>query len=186
MTKKINPSHFISKVLRHNPALADLTVDPAGWVETSKLFDAIQSRKPSYTIEQFESEILTNERYSFSDESHAKVRADYGHSIGLRLEDLCGSPNTPPDILYHGTERQVKDSILASGIHRQKRDHVFLTDSPEVARAKAMRRHTPPAVIIIDAKKMAEDGYAFYHAKNDIWLAYDIPKEYILEAKDWI
>ena len=61
-----------------------------------------------------------------------------------------------------------------------------MTDSGEIALKKAMRRHTPPAVIIVDAKKMAEDGYAFYHPKANIWLTYEVPKEYILEAKDWI
>ena len=186
MKKKITPSHLISKILRHNPALANVTPDCAGWIDASKLFQAIKTRNPSFTMEEFETEILTNERYSFFDESHSKVRADYGHSIGLKLEDLCASPSVPPDILYHGTERQVKDSILADGIHRQKRDHVFLTDSGEVAMKKAMRRHTPPAIIVIDAKKMAEDGYAFYHVKNDIWLVYEVPKEYILEVKNWI
>ena len=186
MSKKMTPSRFILKVLRHNPALANVTPDRAGWVDTSKLFHAIKSNHPSYTMEEFEEEILTNERYSFSDESHSKVRADYGHSIGLKLQDLCGSPSIPPDILYHGTERQVKDSILATGIHRQKRDYVFLTSCPEVAQKKAMRRHTPPAIIVIDAKKMAQDGYALYHVKNDIWLTYEVPKEYILEAKNWI
>ena len=186
MAKSIHPSLFISKVLRHNPALAHLTLDTAGWADAEELFLAIQSRKPSYSREQFEAEIVTNERYSFSDESHSKVRADYGHSVGLKLEDLCGSADVPPPLLYHGTERQVKESILEGGILRQKRDHVFLTDSGEIALKKAMRRHTPPAVIIVDAKKMAEDGYAFYHPKANIWLTYEVPKEYILEAKDWI
>ncbi|MDY3765983.1 MAG: RNA 2'-phosphotransferase [Lachnospiraceae bacterium] len=184
--QKKKPDHLLSKILRHNPDLVGITLDCAGWADTDTLFYAIQKNNPSYTMEAFEHAILSNERYSFSDESHTKVRADYGHSIGLRLEDLCGSPSTPPDILYHGTERDVKDSILASGIHRQTRDHVFLTDDPNVAMKKAMRRHTPPAIIVVDAKKMAEDGYALYHAKNDIWLAYDIPKEYILSVKDWV
>lgn len=183
MRKKKGSSHLILNSLRHNPALADLSLDPAGWADTLSLLQAIQKREPLYTMEQLEAEICSNERYSFSDDSHAKVRADYGHSLGLKLEDVYGVPSVPPSLLYHGTERQSRDSILASGIHKQKRDHVFLTDSLEVAMKKALRRRTPPAIIVVDAEKMSQDGYLFYHAKNEIWLTYDVPNAYILDIK---
>lgn len=184
--RKKTPAHFILNALRHHPDSAGIVLDQGGWVDTNLLLEAILKNYPAYSMEQLKEEILQNERYSFFDDSCQKVRADYGHSCGLKLENLFSSSSVPPAVLYHGTERQARDSILGSGIHRQKRDHVFLTDNLDVAMKKALRRHTPPAIIVVDAKKMEADGYLFYHVKNDIWLTYDVPKEYILDVKYFI
>lgn len=89
---------------------------------------------------------------------------------------MYDSPSKPPEILYHGTHLDVIDSIKKNGIIRylqlqKARDHIFLTDSIEVAIKKGFR-FGDSAVLPIKTLEMYEtDKFEFYHAKKR-YLAY--------------
>lgn len=132
---KKDVERIVTNLLRHSPKKYDLKLDKSGYCNTDELISVLNKhglKADKSTIE----EIGKNERFSFN-ENHTKIRADYGNSIGLKLSDMYDSPSKPPKILYHGTHLDVLGSIK-NGIVRypqlqKARDHIFLTDSIEVA-----------------------------------------------------
>lgn len=184
MEKKLekHASRLLVTALRHDPAILGLELDPAGYCLKTDARKALQEQ--GYPVSEEELEIiLQNERFGV-DPTGQKVRADYGSSIGLKLEDMYESSQIPPEILYHGTSADVLDSIKKNGVLRfakngkKPRDHVFMTESPAVAVKKGTRYGHGVALSIL-ARNMHEDGFLFYHVKNDIWLTDHIPPEYL-------
>lgn len=180
--RKRNVGNLVIKALRHNPQMLNLHIDKAGYCMIDELIKNLNSLGYEVDREIIE-KIAENERFSFN-ENHTKLRADYGNSIGLRLSDMYASNEMPPEILYHGTSYDAIQSIKQNGIVRfaknaKPRDHIFLTELRDVALRKGAR-HGTAVVLPIKAKEMHNDGYRFYHPKNDIWLIEDaIPQEYI-------
>lgn len=180
--RKRNVGNLVIKALRHNPQMLNLHLDKAGYCtidELIKNLNLLGYKVDRQTIEK----VAENERFSFN-KNHTKLRADYGNSIGLRLSDMYASNEMPPEILYHGTSYDAVPSIKQNGIVRfakngKPRDHIFLTELRDIALRKGAR-HGTAVVLPIKAKEMHNNGYKFYHPKNDIWLIEDaIPPEYI-------
>lgn len=174
---------IITGLLRHSPQKYDLKLDKSGYCNIDELISALKNHGFKADKSMIE-EISKNERFSFN-ENYTKIRVDYGNSIGLKLSDMYDSPSKPPKILYYGTHLDVIDSIKKDGIIRypqlqKARDHIFLTDSIEVAIKKEFR-FGDSAVLPIKALEMYEtDKFEFYHAKNDIWLIEkSIPSKFI-------
>ena len=141
---------FLSLVLRHNPAAAQITLERIVR-ENSK------------------------QRYSFNGD-HTKIRANQGHSIAVDVELRQAQP---PARLYHGTAMRFLESIRAQGITRQSRQHVHLSADYPTALAVGSR-HGRPVVLAIDAAAMARDGYVFYRSENGVWLCERVPWSYVL------
>ena len=40
-----------------------------------------------------------------------------------------------------------------------------------------------PVVLVIDAKRMAQDGVEFYLSENGVWMCDKVEKKYIIEQK---
>lgn len=173
----------LTRALRHNPELLELHPDKAGYCSVAEVIRGLRNRGFNVKREEIEAFAL-NIRFSFRNERHDAIRADYGNSIGLALADMYESPSEPPEILFHGSHADALSSIQKDGLIRfayggkKARDHVFLTESAEIALKKG-GRHGTSVVLPVLAAKMAADGYAFYHAKEDIWLTDHIPPEYI-------
>lgn len=155
----ITKSHKLSRLLRHDTTYP---FPKNGWRSVTDL-----TSNHHFTIQELEaivSEDLKG-RYEFSPD-HQHVRARYGHTIPVN-PDL--ETRTPPDVLYHGTAEHNIASILKTGISRQKRNYVHLSNTIDQA-SQVGARHGKPTVLAIDAKRMAEDGIVFYQARNGIWL----------------
>ena len=168
---KKKAGRIVTAVLRHSPEFLGLTCDKQGYVEVAALINALNNKGITADKELIET-IGANERFSFN-EKHTKIRADYGHSIGLKLDDMY-TPSEPPEYLYHGTYTEALDNIKKIGIIRfpkmeKARDHIFLTDNINVALKKG-GRHGNSVALSIRTKQMHKDGYKLYHVKNDIWL----------------
>lgn len=155
---------FMTYLLRHHPEAEGLQIDPnGGWVSVDDLLQILD-----ISLGELE-EIVTRDskgRFSFQSKSHERIRANYGHSIDV---DLGLKKIEPPDLLYHGTAERNLNRILESGIKKMNRRHVHLSKDPETAR-KVGRRHGKPAVIVIDAEKMHEDGKEFFLSGDETYL----------------
>lgn len=177
---------IITTALRHKPELLGIHIDKQGYCSVDELVSTL--RKNGHNVDKiFIDKVGENERFSFNSD-HSKIRADYGNSLGLKLSDMYLTAEQPPAVLYHGTSFESLEGIKQSGIIRfafgknKPRDHIFLTESKEVAKKKGAR-HGRSIVLPIDAIKMYNDCYLFYHAKLDIWLTDHVPTEYILFDK---
>lgn len=159
-------SKQISYLLRHKRRYTD----DRGFVSVEKvLFDT------GITFEDLVR--IVNEdkkqRYSFN-EDFSEVRANQGHSTGIKIELEC---KTPPDILYHGTATRFLNSIKGGGILKMSRDYVHLSSNLETA-IQVEKRHGDPVVLEVDAKHMHEDGIPFYLSQNGVWLVDKVDREY--------
>jgi putative RNA 2'-phosphotransferase len=125
---------------------------------------------------QLDEVVRTNDkqRFAFSPDG-SRIRANQGHSVEV---ELGHAPADPPAVLYHGTSADAVASIRASGLLKQKRHHVHLSERPDTATAVG-GRHGAPVVLAVDAARMRADGLAFYRTPNGVWLADAVPAAYL-------
>ena len=181
-----NYSKFISLVLRHEPKKHGIMLDEAGWTETDTLVECVQEYiHPSFNLTELEQVVQENnkKRFEFNSDK-SKIRARQGHSVQV---NLGYQPTTPPDILYHGSQvfgGSLK-GMLAMGISKMKRHAVHLSSDVNVAVEVGGRKGDSPCVVVIDSKKMYEDGFTFYVTGNNVWLTDNVPVQYIIEWKNF-
>jgi putative RNA 2'-phosphotransferase len=168
--------HYLGKrlayLLRHHPEAEGLAIDKqGGWVEVEDLI-----LKLEITLEDLKQVVAQDSkgRFSFENKSYRRIRANQGHSIEV---DLKLKRIVPPPILYHGTAQRFKESILQNGITRKGRHHVHLSKDMKSA-IKVGQRHGKPIIIIIDSKKMSQDGIPFFLSKNNVYLTKHVDSKY--------
>lgn len=174
-------SKFLCWVLRHSPAKVGLGLDQNGWADISELVKCSRNhgvdlnRTILYKIVETDSK----GRYEISRDLD-RIRATYGHSLPI---DLGLAPETPPDVLYHGTATRFLDSIMKHGITPGKRRFVHLSISPDAA-LDVGKRHGKPAILEIDTRKMHEEGIEFYQSSREIWITRSVPARYVRMVKN--
>jgi putative RNA 2'-phosphotransferase len=169
-------SKRLSLHLRHEPETLGLSLEPGGWVEVDDLIKGFSKAHFNITREQLETVVQENDKQRFSfDDTGLKIRANQGHSTEV---DLQLEPQTPPDVLYHGTATDVLETILHNGLKRMARHHVHLSTDKEMM-LKVGQRHGKPVLLKVKAKEMQEAGYKFYLSANGVWLTDEVPAEFL-------
>lgn len=201
--KKI--SRLMTKMLRHSPEQFGLQLDPEnGSCDLSGLLAAVRSRTgyEQTTEEDIRGVVRRSDKQRFEisesptgiengyapnaaaaaagsrDESfpaaavQPRIRARYGHSFG-RLSYPRG---TPPDVLYHGTNRSVLPSIREHGLLPMGREYVHLSADTHFA-ALAGRRRGKLVMLHLDTWAASEAGIVFYDAGSGVWLTEHVPAE---------
>jgi putative RNA 2'-phosphotransferase len=169
-------SKFMSLVLRHKPETIGLTLDENGWAGVNELIEKLNKNGAEASIVLIQEVVATNDKKRFAfNEDQTRIRASQGHSIAveLHLKEM-----TPPEYLYHGTAERFLDSILATGLQKQGRQHVHLSTTTETAKAVG-GRHGKPVILLVNAKEMHEKGYTFYLSENNVWLTEQVPVGFI-------
>ncbi|MFN3197240.1 MAG: RNA 2'-phosphotransferase [Bradymonadia bacterium] len=172
-------SKFISLLLRHQPQLAGLSPDRAGWVPVDGLLEGMHRKGTSIDRALLDEIVRTDEkgRYSFTADG-TRIRANQGHSIDV---DLGYDTVEPPPVLYHGTSTRNLDAIKAQGLKRMNRHHVHLSAEQVTARTVG-GRHGKPVVLHVDAARMHGEGWLFQVSENGVWLVDFVPAEYLSEG----
>lgn len=167
-------SKYLSYILRHKPQSIGLNLDSHGWADIDEII--AKTKDMQLTRELIEAVVKSSDkqRYAIRDD---KIRANQGHSIAV---DLALEPQTPPDILYHGTATRFIDSIRESGLLPQSRQYVHLSRDKATA-IEVGKRHGKVVVLEIDCATMHQDGYEFYLADNGVWLTNRVPTQYIVK-----
>jgi putative RNA 2'-phosphotransferase len=172
-------SKYLSKHLRHQPERLGLELAPGGWLDVDTLLAACARAQFPITREQLAEVVRTNDKQRFSfDETGTRIRANQGHSTEV---DLQLEPQTPPDLLYHGTAAHTVEAILKDGLKRMSRHHVHLSLDIPTAR-KVGARHGKPVILEVDARAMHAAGHLFYCSENGVWLADEVPAKYLRVA----
>ena len=155
-------------LLRHDK---NYKFDEHGWRAVSDLIT-----NHGYTMDELKEIVETNnkQRYEFS-EDMSRIRARQGHSVHVDVEL---EEKLPPDVLYHGTGEHALASILEKGINKGNRLYVHLSETSETA-VNVGKRHGNPVVLVINAKRMAEDGHKFYLSRNGVWLTDYVDVQYL-------
>jgi putative RNA 2'-phosphotransferase len=177
----VKTSKFLSLILRHQPETVGLKLDAAGWVEVDVLLAACSKHRKPIARELLDRVVAENnkKRFAFSEDG-LRIRASQGHSIDVELGYEAADP---PATLFHGTAERNLAPIQAQGLLKQQRHHVHLTADRETA-LNVGRRHGKPALLIVAAQRMVEDGHQFFISANGVWLTETVPQEYLSTEND--
>ena len=169
-------SKFLSLILRHEPERVGLKLDSAGWIAVDELLTAVNRHGVPLTLEQLKNVVATSDkkRFAFSEDG-LRIRASQGHSVEV---DLQYSPQTPPELLYHGTAERFLDSIRQTGLQKMERHHVHLSVEKILTMEVGARRGRP-VLLTIRASDMHRAGHIFYRSANGVWLVDHVPTEFI-------
>lgn len=170
-------SKEISYALRHAPWEYELELDHEGWVPIKQLLNAFNRTEmwDNLTPNDLQNMIYLSDkkRHEIMDD---KIRALYGHSVPMKI---LKEERKPPKILYHGTVHNFIESILKNGLKPKLRQYVHLSQDIETAVQVGRRRDAEPIILMIDAEKAYEHNIKFYYGNEKVWLADDIPPEFI-------
>jgi putative RNA 2'-phosphotransferase len=173
---KTKISKFLSLVLRHKPDVIGLTLEENGWVKVANLQKACAAYGQSFTLQELEEVVLTNDKKRFSfNEEKTKIRANQGHSIEVEIEF---ERQMPPAVLYHGTAEKNLGVIFAEGLKKMARHHVHLSADQETAR-QVGRRYGKPVIFEIDTAAMLSEGFEFFVSANGVWLVEAVPPKFL-------
>lgn len=167
-------SRFLSFLLRHRPVDYRLNFDKYGFVSWDELIEMVQRRFPEVTEEEVRIVVEGSEKKRF-ELKEGKVRATYGHSFPV---DLGMESVDPPARLYHGTARDLAETILRDGLKPRGRQYVHLSPSLEDAIAVGKRRDPSPAILEIHSREAHAGGVQFY-CTGPLFLAKEIPAKFV-------
>lgn len=171
-------SKKMSHALRHAPERYGLTLDEHGWVAIDDLLAALRSRRAAWRdltradIEQMMA-AADKQRYAIDGDN---IRAQYGHSV---KQKIIKQPQTPPDVLYHGTSPKSLDAIMREGLRPMRRQYVHLSADRETAEIVGRRHHAKPSILVVDAPRAHAAGVTFYREENGIWLSEPVPADFL-------
>ncbi len=151
-------------------------MDAHGWANVDELLTGAQRAYIHLTREVLEEVVRENDkqRFAFSADG-TKIRANQGHSIAVDLQLV---PQTPPDILFHGTAKKFLPSIQRDGLKPRQRNHVHLSWNEDTAQ-RVGARHGEPVVLPVRAGDMHRRGFLFFLSANGVWLTERVPVEYL-------
>lgn len=180
MEKMVNTSKFISLILRHKPEAIGITLDEHGWANVDELLTGLNKAGHIVCMKDLEDIVSTDnkQRYSFN-EDKTLIRANQGHSINVDVEL---KEVEPPSILYHGTTKDVLESIYKQGIKPMSRLYVHLSQDIDTATKVAKRRRNP-IILEVNTEQMRKDNIKFYLSSNGVWLTKYVDSKYIKEMK---
>lgn len=166
---------FISGALRHFPQKLNLEMDENGWVDLNSLA-RIASKKYRWANKWLIKAIVDSDeknRYEINDE---KIRARYGHSVNVELNDY---PLSEENSLYYGSGEEEAHRILEIGLKPVYQTFVHLSTTVEKSEKVARFRTDNPVILEVDVENARRNGLRFFKANDYIVLTKEIPPEFI-------
>ena len=169
---------IMAGVLRHFPEKLGVMMDGHGWVDISSFIEAIGlSRSGFHWLRPYHIEAMVKTdpkgRYQIDG---GMIRATYGHSIDINLDDL---PPAEIDEFYYPVTEEEIDIILEGGLHPIDRKKVHLSGSIEKALEAGKVRTEKPLILKIDGASAKKDGIKIYRAGKDVYITDTINAKYI-------
>jgi putative RNA 2'-phosphotransferase len=174
----ISLSRTISHALRHKPWLYELELDEEGWVPVRSLLEALRNERPEWatlTCADIDAMIERSEKKRHEMRA-GNIRAFYGHSVPQRL---LLKRERPPAVLYHGTGPAAAEVIKAEGLKPMGRQYVHLSADRETALKVGSRKAEKPTILEITSGLAHNEGCAFYHGNEMVWLADAVPVRFV-------
>lgn len=171
-------SKTISHALRHAPWLYELELDEEGWVELDDLLAALREHRHYWQavgLAELQQIIAGSDKQRFEIKD-GQIRALYGHSVPGKL---VKEPAEPPTTLYHGTQESIKGLIRESGLKPMRRQYVHLSVDTQTAREVGNRKGERTTILQIAAAEAYAAGVKFYRGNDMVWLADNVPPEFI-------
>ncbi|MCD6383143.1 MAG: RNA 2'-phosphotransferase [Thermoplasmata archaeon] len=172
-------------ILRHFPERFGLRMDEQGFIDISRLAQAIRRNnprrfrwlRPNHIIALAE----TDPKGRYQIEGNA-IRATYGHSI--KLKDMELPTGDVPENLYYPTSEEEAELLLERGITPTDRAMVHLSKTYKNAYEAGSVKIENPIIIRVAAKKAVESGVVIYHAATTIYTTDFVPPEFLSIVKE--
>jgi len=171
--KKNIDSRYLAYLLRHHPEEANLHLDKNGWCDVDELLSALDLYQ-----DELDDIVYSNTRFVYN-ENKTKIKAAHGHSVKVSYQNAA----VPPNVLYHGTSRDLIPAIRRGGLKKMNRDAVHLSERYDTAVAVGARhtggRGDRLVIYKVKAFEMHLAGYKFYKSEDGVWLTDSVPPEYL-------
>jgi len=174
---------IMAGALRHFPDKLNLMIDGRGWVDISSFVEAVGVGRSGFhwlRPHHIEAIVRTDAKGRYEIDG-GMVRATYGHSIDVHLDDL---PIADLEVFYYPVTEEEIDIILEGGLHPIDRSKVHLSGSVEKALEAGRVRTEDPLILKIDGKSARDDGVMIYHAGKDVYTTDEIDAKYISKVDD--
>jgi putative RNA 2'-phosphotransferase len=171
-------SRIMAGALRHFPEKLGLMMDGKGWVDISSLIKSIGSGRSGFNwlrIHHIKAVVNTDERGRYQIDG-GMIRATYGHSINVNLDDL---PLAELDDFFYPVTEEEAEIILERGLQPVDRKKVHLSGSIEKAIEAGKVRTEEPQILMIDGKKAKKSGIKIFKAGTDVYITEGIDPEYL-------
>jgi putative RNA 2'-phosphotransferase len=176
-------SRIVAGALRHFPEKLGLMMDGHGWVDISSFIEALGTSRSGFDwlrVHHIEALATTDPRGRYQIDG-GMIRATYGHTIDVNLDDL---PIADLDEYFYPVTEEEADIIIEGGLHPTDRKKVHLSGSIEKAIEAGTVRTEDPLILKVDGIKAKKDGIKIYHAGIDVYVAEEIDAKYITQVDE--
>ncbi len=173
-------SKILAGMLRHFPERYGVRLDEHGWVRISDIVPPIRMNINGFrwlTPEHVETMIKTEERDRYQLDDTGRVRARYGHTIPVNMDDL--PTDNIPDSLYYQTTPEEDEFIQESGISPSDKTWIHLSGTYRKAYFSGLFHVEEPKIIGVRVPQLVESGMPVYRATDDIYLVASVPGEFL-------
>ncbi|MEM0158096.1 MAG: RNA 2'-phosphotransferase [Thermoplasmataceae archaeon] len=170
----------LAGMLRHSPENFGIRLNDHGWVKIYAVVPVIRGQRRGYwwlTPTHLEALVKTDPKGRYQINRHGEIRAAYGHTIPVKLDDL--PTDNIPDNLYYQTTREEIELIKETGISPSDKTWVHLSLTPRQAYVSGLFHIDSPAILEIPTAPLIESGRQVYRATNEVFLVQEIPPEFI-------
>lgn len=178
-------SRILSHALRHSPDDYGVQWEKDGWVHIEDLVEGIRHTLPKWselTAEEVYEVVAFSRKGRFEIDA-GRIRAKYGHSMGV---DLGLKALSPPEVLFHGTQRANLGSIAVYGLLPIRRQFVHLSTDVRSATEVARRKGANDVILTVMSGAAYKAGTLFYNVSQTVWLCVGIPAVFLLLGNDVI
>ena len=176
-------SKILAGMLRHFPERYGIKLSDHGWVKISTILPVIRVQSGHFkwlTQKHIEAMVQTDPKERYQINENHEIRARYGHTIPVNVDDLDSS--NIPDRLYYQTTAEEYEFIRETGINPSDKTWIHLSLTYRQAFISGLFHVSDPLIIEVDSKGVIESGLPIYRATEDIFLLSRVPAEYIREA----
>ena len=175
--KVANLSRFMSFILGKRPDEFGLVPDREGYITIKEFLNAINEEpNMAYVRESHVREVLLHDRDGIFEIDGKKIRSTKRDFCPVEKEkDLASLPK----ILFVGVKTKAYPYILKSGLFPGSKEHIVMTKDRDLAIRIARRLDPRPIILEISAESTIENGIAFYHFGDSLYLADRVPVDFI-------
>jgi putative RNA 2'-phosphotransferase len=172
---------MMAGILRHFPERFDLAMDSNGWVDLNDMVGAMRNaRRNLHWLRPHHIRAIaeTDEKGRYQVEG-GQVRATYGHSVDVIMDDL---PVSQTETLFYPVSEEELDIVLEAGLHPTDRRKLHLSGSFETAYSAGSVHMDAPIVLQVDAAAAVASGAAIRRAGKAVYVAEDIDSTFLSVA----
>jgi len=174
---------IMAGVLRHFPDKFDLEMDKQGWVEAVEFVEAVKIQRRHFHFletKHLQAVVETDPkgRYQLK---NGRLRATYAHTLDLDL-DLPTDQN--PEHLYFACSKEDSDEYIEHGLYPGDRNMVHLSSTRLNALEAGRHIIGKPVVLLVDVRTVEGAGHEVMKAGTTVYLAKDIPGEFLKKLPD--